>query len=206
MTDSIQRPATEIAASHVGTVLRAINTDAPEETINLVRDVQQQAAEAIGSLAWPVRHTARRQLQVQFVSTLGEVIRAKLQAAADAEIACFVQARMAQRQVAAVHAMQNESAMRGLMAMALSEVSRLLMQITAAHEDHIDDVAGAWANALRTKCDGGVIGAEEAERRRRRLEARAERNRFMVEDECDLLIDSFRVRLRGKLAGVQPPE
>ena len=176
-----------------------IETAAPTEVHNLVHAVREQIATTMNTLVWPVRHAARRKLDTDIATTLATVAQRKLQAAAEAELACFAQPLLAQRQVAAVQAGRNDQALRGIVSMLISQVNGHLFQIAASHEDEIDRVAGAWRDALEGKAASGMISSEEATRRGARLQIRVDRLLGTMEEECDRLTEGFRQNLHRQL-------
>ena len=183
--------------------LATISTEAPAETADMLPVVQRQIAETIKTLPWPARRALGRQVNVHLGGAIAEIARGKFQAAAEAELACFVQARLAERQVVTVHTLRNEAALRGIVAMTLSEVKTQLLRIAMQHEDNIDNVAVAWQSAITSKAERGQITQTEAEVRLQRLNARSERLRISMEDECDALVESFRTSFRSRLERLQ---
>jgi hypothetical protein len=183
--------------------IATISTEAPAETADMLPVVHRQIADTIRSLPWPARRAVARQVNERLGASIAEVARGKFQAAAEAELACFVQARLAERQVVTVHTLRNEAALRGIVAMTLSEVKTQLLRIAMQHEDNIDAVATAWQSAIATKVGRGQITQDEAETRLNRLSARSERLRVSMEEECDALVESFRFSFRARLERLQ---
>ena len=182
--------------------LRKIETVGAPPVAELTRAVQAELATALAALPRMTRRVAGRKIQPHVVDSFERVVHGKLAAAAEAEIATFVVTQLAQRQVATVQHLRNESAMRGIVAMTLSETATQLFDILASHEDSIDTVGGRWSESTRKRLAGGVIDQAEADRRLARIGEAGARMQQMLETEVDALIGSFREQMRNALAAL----
>ncbi|HEX5327831.1 MAG TPA: hypothetical protein VFW75_14270 [Acetobacteraceae bacterium] len=179
--------------------LRSIEASGAPSTEELTRAVQAELATTLAALPWATRRAAARRVQPHVVDSFEQVVRSKLASAAEAEIACFVVARMAQRQLAAVQRLRNDAAMRGLVSMVLSGFVTQMFDIAARHEDIVDTAADRRRDAIRSRLAAGQMDAAEAARRTARNERDRARLMRMMETEVDDLIESFRQRLRAAM-------
>ena len=181
--------------------LRKIETTSTPAVAELTRTLQTEVAAAISALPRATRLAVTRQVQPHIAETFERVVRSKLAAAAEAEIACFAVARLAQRQLATVQHLRNEGAMRGLVTMALSDTSTQLFDILVRHEENVDAVSDRWRDRTRTKLAEGQIDQAEADRRLSQVSKTEMRLQQLLGTEVEVL---DRVRSEISFARLSP--